>query len=97
MARRFQPIHAGHGDIQQHQVRAEFGAGLQGGQAILGFGHDLDAGVLAQQRTQAFAGQGFVIGNDHLHGACVLDSGERDCGPMVAAATASVILRRGAH
>ncbi len=68
MARGFQSVDTGHGDVQQYHVRLVLGASLQGAHAVLGLGHHFHAGLFGQQCAQALAGQRFVVGNDHLHG-----------------------------
>ena len=46
MTRGFQAIDSGHDDVEQYQVRRVFGAGMQRGMAIAGFGDDRNPGML---------------------------------------------------
>ncbi|MNV43549.1 hypothetical protein D3C71_1352640 [compost metagenome] len=66
MARGFQPVQAGHGDVEQDQVRLQLGAGVQRLFAVLGLGHHLDASLVSEQGAQALACQRFVVGDHHL-------------------------------
>jgi hypothetical protein len=60
-------IQTGHVDVQQQQLRMLFGTGGEHGLAIRDTGHQLDIIAVAQQRTQACARQGFVIGDQDFH------------------------------
>lgn len=65
--RGFQAVDAGHGDIQQHQVRVQLFALLQHLLAVFGLANHLDLQMLAQQHAQALARQWLVIGDQHPH------------------------------
>ncbi len=66
MAGRLQSIQARHGNVQQHHIRLQLGAGVQGLFAILGLSHYLHAGQFAQQPTQSLARQWLIVGNHHF-------------------------------
>ena len=91
----FQAIHAGHGDVEQHHVGTVLRTGLQRIQAVLGLGDHLDAGMFGEQRTQAFARKGFVVGDDHFHGKGVLDERWRDPPRPRLPMAAPCVTRRG--
>ena len=67
MARGLQPVDAGHGDVQQHQVGVVLGHRVQRGMAVAHLGHQFHAVLRGQQRAQALARQRLVIGDHHLH------------------------------
>jgi hypothetical protein len=64
MLGQLQAIHARHADIRNHHIGMLFGAGLERGEAVGGFGDDLVrqcGGKIRQQVTQARARRRFVI------------------------------------
>ena len=77
MPRGFQPVDAGHRDIQQHEVRMVLRAGMQGFAPVAGFGDQFDAGLFGEQVAQAFPRERFVVGNQHSHDRPPAGSGTR--------------------
>ena len=60
-------VDAGHGDVQQHQVRVVRSAGMQRLDPVTGFGNDVHVADVGQQLAQAIAGDGFVVDEDDFH------------------------------
>lgn len=65
--RGFQAVDAGHGDVQQHQIRMQVVALLQHLLAVFGLADHLDVRMFTQQHAQALARQRLVIGDQHPH------------------------------
>src|SRR5690606_15294904 len=68
VASRFKTVDHRHGDVEEHGVGAGFVGQFDRFAAVAGLADDLDASGVAQQVTQALAGQRLVVGDQHFHG-----------------------------
>jgi len=69
-------IEAGHADVEEQHVGGSVAERGENGRTAPAFRRELELGVPREQRTQAGAGEGLVIGDQHLPRAPIL-GGER--------------------
>ena len=65
----FDAVENGHADVDHHDVRMESGGEFESLAAVGGLGDDFEAGVALQQKAQAGAHEGMVIGEQDADGA----------------------------
>ena len=77
VARGLQPVDARHRDVEQHEVGMVLRARMQRFAPIARFGDQFDPGLFGEQVAQAFAREGFVVGDQHSHDRPPAGSGTR--------------------
>src|SRR5262249_25425953 len=65
MARRLEPVHPGHANVEQHHVRMQLARQAHGLLAVGALGRDLDPVELAEQAPQSLARRGLVVDDQY--------------------------------
>ena len=63
----FKAVQARHLDVEEHQLRRQFGDGLDGVKTVGAFGHDVDIVMARQVFAQHAARQQFIVDDGHPH------------------------------
>jgi hypothetical protein len=63
LACRFEPVHAGHPDVHQHDVRAVSSRGLDRVDAVLGLAENAEVGLGVEDHPKAGADERLVVGD----------------------------------
>jgi len=76
-----EPVHPGHLDIEEHEVRLRLDDAADSGRSIAGFPHDLEIGSSSKSEPQALARERLVVYEDGAdpgpsHGAATIFPGK---------------------